>query len=360
MAEDAFGLPNTPVEETEEFAWLADETPAENGPTTTEEQPAAEETPQPDPAIPQVEAPEVEAPAETEETPEPQETTERLYAGKYKTVEEVERGYRELSDLWRRTSEGSKANEQRARELEAQNARLQSEIARVAPVLQQAVAAQQAAAQKPQFDQYGDPVAPPAQPTPQAAPTPQQVAAFVERQVAEQSRNRDNQMRIELAAQREQQEALGALTEFFSENGITRGDETDGAMVDTIAYLNDSWQDATVELGNKESLGIVKEATERPALREILALKPQYFDSDAGLTLARMEASVLEGNAATQTTAAVPASQVGSTDGQRKPVTERASGGASAPSNNPSGDPWLEAVAAYRGDAQRAGGIFFE
>ena len=61
-------------------------------------------------------------------------------------------------------------------------------------------------------------------------------------------------------------------------------------------------------------------------------MKPAYFDSEAGVQLARMEASVLEGAPApTQQSQSVPASQVGKSQGQRKPFQESAVTGSEVP-----------------------------
>lgn len=362
MQEDAFGLPLTPVED-QVAAWLDDADPAVNEAQTEEQTtPPTEEVPAPqaaDPAIPQAQV--TEQPVEQTEA---QKEEARKWANKYESPDELERGYRELSDLWRRTSETSRVNEQRAAEAEARAQRLQAEMARIVPVVQNVIAQQQALAQRPQtpqFDEYGQPIAQtqPQQPQP-VVPSPQQLQAFIEQRVNEQSAQREAAMRAEIEAQRRAMEDANTVQTWFAENGITRGDETDQKMVDTIKFLNSAWTDGEVELGNRESLAIIKEAAERPALREVFALKPEYFDTDAGIQLARMEASVLEGNAPTQQLQSVPASQVGQTNGQRQPVIERAAGGAGAGTVNPQGDPWLEAVAFHRGNEDQKRSVFFE
>src|ERR1041384_7157238 len=97
---DAFGLPTVPDDESDEFAFLKDAEPAAPAP----EAPAEGEAPV-EPAPAKVTPEEAPAPAETVEG----ETPPQLLAGRYQSVEELEKGYRELRDLHRRTAERAKA-----------------------------------------------------------------------------------------------------------------------------------------------------------------------------------------------------------------------------------------------------------
>jgi hypothetical protein len=113
-------------------------------------------------------------------------------------------------------------------------------------------------------------------------------------------------------------------------------------------------------MSDRGTIEVLYEASQRPALRQILALKPEYFDSEVGLDLARMEAAVLEGApapGATQETARVPASQVGKTAGQRKPFAEAAVTGAEAEEEIDENDPWAQIVREHK-KGQNSASIF--
>jgi len=341
--QDIFGLPTTPPEEnTEDFPWLSEEDPAVVGPPQApaeEEEPPAEETP----AAPEAEE---EAPATEEQEEEPAQEEVRRWAGKYTSPEELEKGYRELRDLWRRTSERAKVYEQQNASILNKARELEHTLQQVMPMVQQATAQRQA----PQYDEFGNPVTPP---QPQLAP--QQTQAYIDQMVAKRMQEMQGQMYQQANAAAERNAALRAVRDFYERHQIEENDDVDSALFETVTTLNDAWSDGDLDISNPDSLEIALEATNRPALRKVLELNPSYVDSDAGMELARFQASLLEGNAITQQTSAVPASQVGKS---RKPAVERASGGSDSGTVNPAGDPWLEAVAEHRDKSPFKGTVF--
>ena len=123
----------------------------------------------------------------------------------------------------------------------------------------------------------------------------------------------------------------------------------DNAITDSLKVLNEAWaaHDYEVDMTDRGTVEVLYEASQRPALEAVLAMKPDYFDSEAGLQLARMEASVIEGAPApTQRTQSVPASQVGKTSGQRKPFAESAVTGAEMLEDGD--DEWSQIKREYR------------
>jgi outer membrane biosynthesis protein TonB len=123
MSEDVFGnlgseLPDFVTDQPAPVEEAAPEQPKEETPAVE----VKEEAP--------AEQPVAEAPAETpaaEETPTetPEEQAERLLAGKYRSVEELEKGYRELRDLQRRTAERAKASDMERQSLAARSLQIQ-------------------------------------------------------------------------------------------------------------------------------------------------------------------------------------------------------------------------------------------
>lgn len=381
---DLFGLPLVPDEDNPEFEGIfgaegtpgaqpVEETPPEEGAPETS---ATPETPAPE--APQAapgttpEAPEVpEGQAEGQEEPESPE--DYRWAGKYLSPQELEKGYRHLNDQWRRTSERARAAEDYAVEQESRVQQLESSLQRVLPYLQEISrratpqAAPQAAPQPTRFyNEQGEPVVVPQPQTGQSGMTPQQIAALTEQIVAERLQTSQAAMQQQADQRAEYNEAEAAITGFYEAHPeVETNSDADRDIVSTMRALDEAWANrdgGTVDVSSPESLEIVYEASRRPALREVLALNPQFFDSDTGMDLARMQASVLEGQPVTQATRQVPASRVGSTVGQRKPVVERASTGSPQADADKPLDPFEEGVVAYRREQQGRGGesLFFE
>lgn len=351
MAEDIFGLPlDPPAEEI---------TPEETDEAPQAEPPVEETAPAEEPE----QAPESPAEASTEE---PEEEGPRLWANKYETPEDLEHGYNESREMWRRAVEARKAEEQARQELEAQNAQLQAVFKQAIPYLQQAAQREQlvqkwASEYRDQTGEWPEGYRPPTPAQQQQAVAPEQVNAMIEQRLAWE--------RQQMAAQMEQQRRLAdlqnAVDGFYADHPeVKPRSPADNEITDTLQALNEAWDPLgyEVDVTDRGSLEVLYEAARRPALAKVLAMRPDYFVSEDGLTLARGEASILEGATITQGTRTVPASQVGSTQGQRRPFSETATGG-EGPQEEAPLTPWEEVKRQYRRDhpAPGSGGsIFFE
>jgi hypothetical protein len=395
MAEDSiFGTAGDPANR-EEPAWLDD--PWKDAPTTAppagapaEGSPADEAAPEatPDPAtdgtqeastpetpqatpeeLAQLQAAQAAAAAgaveaTTEEPPAEGETVEetaaRLWANKYQTPEALEQGYRERSDMWRRAMESAQAQEARAAQAQAERSQYEQALRSAIPMIEQA--ARERAQLRAWAQQYKEQTGelPPGLPAdilaaPQAGPP----AGMVDRRQVEQMLEQRLQAeRQAMADEMQRQQEFAALqrtvTEFYQDHPeVERHGALDNEITDAMAelayspawqgYVNeDGSQGVVVDPTDRNSVEVVYEAVRRPALLEILKLRPDYFTTGAGLAIARRDAALLEGVPATTEpeTANVPSSRAGTRAGQRVPFVE--SGGGSVPQNvgpNPN-DPW--------------------
>ena len=348
---DAFGIP-VPSEETDdEFAFLKDTAPEEpTEPATDDATEAPVEAPTGSPAPPE---PEQVAAAEgqtAEEVIDP--AAPRLYAKRYETVENLEDGYQELRELHRRTAE-------RAKEYEEQNRVLMGHAAEVESTLQRAVQAlqQQQQVQPQQFDDYGNPVAPP-------APTPQQVQQYVDQQVQMRLQQAQSGWQEQAAADAQAEAARRAIYGFFEKHPeVEVNSPVDDDIAQTIHAINDSWQTwgTSMDITDPDTIEVAYEATQRPALRHVLEKNPALVDDEQGMQLARFQASILEGQPITQSAQNVPASSPGAqvVGSSRPPVIERG-----ATTSNTSDDRPLDEVdqafLEYRQHKQRSGdSVFF-
>lgn len=378
MAEDIFGV------ETMNDAVNAD--------FLNEQEPPATEAPQETSApeqTPEVEAPESgpEAQAEElypgrprdpetgrfvkrEETPEGVQTQEavaeaaeaaqeaaRVWAGKYQNPEALEKGYRELRDLQRRTAERSKAYEQRVQEVEFQARQMEDAVRRATEVVRQMQLQQQQlqVPQQPLFDQYGNQVQAP-QPAPPPGLTPDQVEEYVAQQVNERMAYQAQAMQEQQYRQQAYAEAKAAQEAFFQAHpDVIKDGSVDEDIANTILALNEAWGNidgSTVNIRDPENLEIAYEAAKRPALRAVLEKNPTFFDDDAGLEMARALANQIDG---TQ-----PSTQpVGRMQPrQNTPVVER--GSSPAPAQQTPLDEFDQAVAEYRNATKSRGSeVFF-
>lgn len=293
------------------------ETPAEIPETALDQAPAEVVTPV---VTPPAEAVEIPTDAElVDGQTDGQTEAEKLFAGKYKTAEDLEQGYRESSreaQQWRT----------RAGQAEQQHAQL---IAAV-----QAWEAEQAA--KPQ--------AAPVEPQGLADPTDAQLTAWgidratfnalkpviefgIESRVAPMQEQQqaqtqaqqqawDRQQQI-AAAQAQEADASRVLNEFYTAVPEYAPDtEGHGRMVQLIERWNGSWTGdpsgaapGSFNVRDSESLKIAAEADKRPMLAAVLEANPSYIDTDAGMEMARELAVLREArqNAATRQGAGKPA-----------------------------------------------------
>jgi hypothetical protein len=341
---DVFGIPG---EDSSNDDWLkagiedATQTPApdQNAPAP----PATPATPAPQP-IPGATPPGAEPVVSTDQ-PADQTPAEKLWANKFSSPEELEKGYRSATNEMRRANVRARELEGRAAEIMERNRQLEQTFQRALPYLQRMSQAPQAAPMQQQRSPaqgvpYGEEYQ---QPQPQASLTPDQVMPYIEQLVSQ----RTDQIRAELADQMQREEYAGyasdAIDGFFdSHPEVEQYGEADDAIVETMKAFNQAWQPQGkyIDVTDGDHLERLYEASKREALSEVLLNNPRYIETESGMTLARFEASLLEGSQPiTQGAAQVPASMVG----QRPPVVERASTGPSPEGAQPA-DEFEEAV----------------
>lgn len=311
----AFGLPNDDLGDAAEV--LTQGLEDAEGPTPTET--PAEIVPEAPEASEAPETPPEEAPQPPEEASEPQtQPEERRYAGKFTSVDDLEKGYREFGTRIREEVAARREAEQRFTELQTQV---------------QAWAAQQQAQQPAKTPEVARPSFTDAELASMGIDraTYDQIApilgAMVERTVAplneEIAKTRESQSQAieqaRLVAESEAQmaEAQRTLVSFYERHQIQVGDDTHQAMADLVENWNRSWtgdpsgaKAGSFNTADAESLEILAEAVSRPALAQVLRFNPNYIDDDEGMALARHQATLLEATARTPTQAAPAVAQI--------------------------------------------------
>lgn len=297
----------------------------------------------------------------------PAEEQARLYANKYGSVEALENGYRERSDMWRRAMEAKQAEEAERMRAEAERAQYEQALRSAIPMIEQAARERQALRTwAEQYYRENGALPPGLDPNILSAPaapagSPDQMVdrASVERMLNERLAQERAAMAAAYQAEQEKAALARTVTEFYTEHPeVEPHGALDNEITDAMAelayspawanYVNqDGSQGVVVDPTDRNSVEVVYEAVRRPALLQILKIRPDYFTSEAGLAIARRDAALLEGVPATTApqTATVPASRAGTRAGQRVPHTESAAGSVpqqQAPNLN---DPW-EAVKA--------------
>jgi hypothetical protein len=311
---------------------------------------------------------ETEAPVEGET---PAEAVERLYANKYKTVEDLEKGYRERSDMWRRANERAQAEEGARLQAEAQRAQYEQAMRSAVPLLEQAAVRERqmrewAEQQRQETGQYPQGYQPPApgQGSPAGLSQVDVQRMLEERLSAERAMMQENFARQQEAAALEQ-----TVRSFYGDHPeVEVGGALDTEITDAMHELNNSpsWGGVRnpdgsfgiiVDPTDRGSVDVLYEAAQRPALLEVLKLHPDYFASEAGLTIARRDAAILEGVPATTAaqTATVPASSAGRRSGQRVPFAESAQGTLPQDQSPDQSDDWtrIKAVGAPGSSGQK-------
>jgi hypothetical protein len=317
--------------------------------TAPAEDPAAEEPEPETPAEPELSVadqqeitsnPNTEVAAE-----EPAEEAPRLYANKYQTPEDLERGYNDSREMWRRANEARKVEAAEKLQLQEQYAALYRQMESAVPILQQAAQREEAfrtfaEKYRQQYGDYPEGYTPPAPPSQQG---PQDVQAIVDQRLAAE--------RAAWQAQMEEQQQMQALQ--WAVQGLYEShpeldpDDTSQyvPIYDAVQELSTAWERYGIEVDPADhgSLEIAYEASKDPALLEVLKLNPAYFESAYGMELARRDAAVISGRVPATTeprTEAKPASQL-KASGARKPYVESAATGASSPNTEDENDPWV-------------------
>jgi hypothetical protein len=355
MAEDnIFGIEERPSEDVVE-------TPAETTLEAPEVEAPAEGSPAEEAAPEEAEAPAPELQEEGDEPVVPVVGTEQpeevdvvqqwldskpegvQFAGKFDDPVQLERGYNESREMWRRANEARKAEAQRALELQERYVQLYQQMEGVVPILEQAAQRERAyqAFAEQHKTQYGEYPAGYEAPAPQPALGPSDIDAQIEQRLAvERATMQENYQK-----QMEYQQLQGAIFKFFEEHPeVEPGGALDSEITDAKDYLNDAWDRYGIEVdpADQGSLNILYEASRDPALLEVLRLYPSYFESAYGMQLARRDAAVISGRVPSTTepvTETVPRSQVKAT-GARKPFQESALTGTDAPEGVDENDPW--------------------
>lgn len=368
MPEDGFGLPTEDIAQMPEFA---SEEPQEGdkeqaAPEAQEPEnlyPGRDERPRgPDGRfLPKEPEPEAQPLAEKPEgLEEASEEAKKVWAGKYQNPEAMEKGYRELRDLQRRTAERAKAYEQRVAEVEFQARQMEQSVKKATDFVRNLQAQQQQQQQQaqPYYDNDGNPVYPP-----QPGLSQEQVQQMVDAQLQERLA-REAQVRQQQSWDAEKyEEAKTAQTRFFEAHPeVERNGDVDEDIASTILAFNEAWtaiDGSTFNLGSEESLNIAYEASKRPALRAVLEKQPALMDDDDGMTLAYALADQIEQRqqpkAPTQMASVPPGRMTAQTN---TPFAERGSSPAQ-PQASPL-DEFDQAVADYRGrNKARGSEVFF-
>lgn len=362
MSEDIFGLPTEDLSAAPEFAT---EEPQEGdslqeAPEGQEEEelyPGRDDRPRgPDgrflpkePTQPLAEKPEGLEEASTE--------AKKAWAGKYQSPEAMEKGYRELRDLQRRTAERAKAYEQRVAEVEFQARQMQQSVDRAREFVANLQAQQQQQVQQQQvyYDNDGNPVY-----LPQPGLSPEQVQQMVDAQLQERLALQAQAQQEQAWQQERYNEAKAAQARFFEAHpDVEKNGDVDEDIASTILAFNEAWtaiDGSTFNLGSEESLAIAYEASQRPALRAVLEKQPSLMDDDDGMTLAYALAEQIEQRQGNTQMASVPTGRM--TARTNTPFAERGSSPAQ-PQASPL-DEFDQAVAEYRGQNKARGSkVFF-
>lgn len=263
-------------------------------PQQGEPEPPAEEGAAPTPTA---EQPEAQAPAEAETEAEKQ---ERLYAGRYKTVDELEQGYKGIQGL-----QGRQVKELQRKELE--NQQLRAALEQVVPYLEERQGLQQ-----------------PAQALDPTQLTAEQLQAVIQQQVDQRVGQATQQVTQQSQQQAAQQQMRQAVESFMATHpDVAPGTPLDMAVGEVLAELQTDRQgqrradlfpvtapnlEVAYELAkepalrnmvgeldlvpNNETIEIAKEVVSNPALAEVLLANPVLIDSDHGLAYARKQAQL--------------------------------------------------------------------
>lgn len=294
-------------------------------------------------------------PKEEEKPEETPAETPTVYAGKYQDVPALEKGYRELRELQRRTAERANAYEQRVAEVEFQARQMEQSVQQATQYVR---SLEQQASQQMQPQTVYDEVGRPIQLPPQGL-SPEQVQELVAAQTNEAMALQAQAIQQQQWRQAKYQEAQSAQSRFFEAHPeVVKDSDVDEDIASTIMAFNEAWQPmdgSTFNLGSEESLSIAYEASKRPALRTVLMKQPALMDDDEGMTLARALANQIDNGGTTQNGSPV---QGRMTAQSNTPFAER--GSSPAPPQASPLDEFDQAVADYR-KAQKAHGsdVFF-
>ena len=304
-----------------------------------------------------------------------EEVIERLYANKYKTPEDLERGYSERSDMWRRALEQARSEEALRLQRDQEVQRYQEAFQQIIPTLEQAAARERqmhewAQAYQRETGQLPEGYQPP---PPQAGPPalqPNDVQRLMDDRLAQERAAGAEQY----ARQREAEALAQAVDGFYQVHPeVEPYGALDTEITDAKAFLENSQEwlsvrnpDGTYGIETDPTdagtLEVLYEAARRPALLEVLKLRPEYFSSAQGLQIARRDASLIEGVPATTAPQVrnVPASRAGARAGQKLPFAESAQGSVPEETGPDMNDPWERVKALDPKTASGKTSVFFQ
>lgn len=348
---DIFGLRDT---EDPKLDFLKDEVPTPEpeaeAQETTDEQEQPEQLQLPLEGLEEpAEQETVEEPSEEEPPAEAEPEPEHKWAGKYVSAEELEKGYKELRDLQRRTAERAKAAERQRLEIERRALELQRTLEQAVPYVQQAL-------NKKPKDEDGKWLFDEEPTEGNAQLSPQQIQQMVEARFREMEAQRNQQTYSE----QEASQAQDALSQFFSAHPDLEPDgEEDSRIAETIVSLHQAWESDgyALDLTAVENYELAYEASQRPALRKVLEMNPTLVASDEGLALARAQAEMVEQRLNPEAPAPKPESTTEQRRVPKKPIAESAKGAAPQKDERPL-DEFDAAVQAYNKKKNR-GSVFF-
>lgn len=275
------------------------------------------EAPPQEPAPPAPEKGTTERPYAPPEEPPPEEETtpeEKLYAGVFKDVPGLEKGYEEVRRAF--TERSMEMSELRAKQQEQEQI-----LTLVAPLIQERLVAE-----NPELAEQLE--------------FAQRVQPMIDERLAP--------LQQEAETAQAQQEFLRTVTDFRARHpDVPPNSEADHMLAQVVQELDLIKEDP-------EALEVAYEASRDPALRFVLNASPHLADTDNGMAMARVQASQV---AAQQSAQAPPG---GTTQGEpariapRIPFVERGGSGAptqGAPGNTPD-SPLKEAIAMYRAERE--------
>jgi len=304
-----------------------------------------------------------------------EEVVERLYANKYKTPEDLEKGYSERSDMWRRALEQARAEEGRRLQVESEKQRYEEAFNQIIPTLEQAAQRERQMREWAQMYQQETGQFPPGyQPPPVQQGPPALGTNDVQRLMDERLAQERMNISEQFARQREADSLSQAVNGFYQNHPeVEPYGALDTEITDAMAILNDSESWLSVrnpdgsygietDPSDPGTLEVLYEAAQRPALLEVLKLRPEYFSSAQGLQIARRDASLIEGVPPTTEPVVqnVPASRAGARAGQKLPFVESAAGAVPGEAGPDLNDPWERVKAIDPKTASGEKSIFFQ
>lgn len=272
MADNALGIRSFDQEPEEEnpeedlMSMFADEETGE-----LEAEPNNDEEPEAPPAEPlPPEEEEPEAPA-AEEPEQPEAEQARLYANKYRSPEELERAYLEVTTGFTRVAQENAQARQAQEQMQAQLQAQQEQLQQVAEFLQA-----QMAEQDPEF----------AEELQRRMEMQQQIDQQVEQRLAPLQQQMQQQDPEAVAAVGQMQAAAADFYRRHTE--VAQGSAEDVAMTQGIVQMMNAG--VPIDLRNPEHLDLALEASQNDALAAELMMAPQALQVQGGVARLRQRA----------------------------------------------------------------------